>query len=117
MKYLIIILLILFIGCANDSQIQIVSDTQWTGTIGKVEISGTGNAYLELPENSPKTELVNCFNQKEIITPDTREGNILIFPSFVIHRAPILKTECRKTIISFNIDFENISIDVLNNLI
>ena len=58
--------------------------------------------YLELPDNSPRTQIVNAFNQSEIIELDVKEGDIVTFPSFVIHRAPINKSTERKTIISYN---------------
>jgi hypothetical protein len=40
-----------------------------------------------------------------------------MFPSFVIHRAPLLKEDTRKTIISFNLTFNNIQHKFLKNLI
>lgn len=58
--------------------------------------------YLELPSDAPKTQIVNAFNQKEIITLDVQEGDILVFPSFVIHRTEQNKSSNRKTIISYN---------------
>lgn len=60
--------------------------------------------YLELPEDSPKTQIVNAFNQSEIIELDVKEGDMVVFPSFVIHRAPINKSKERKTIISYNVN-------------
>ena len=65
----------------------------------------TGVYYLELPEKSTKTELINQFSQNEKITIDAIEGQIVIFPSFIIHRSPRIIEYVRKTIISFNIDF------------
>lgn len=58
--------------------------------------------YLELPDKSPKTQLVSPFNQNTIIEVDINEGDILIFPSFVLHRAPPNLSGKRKTIVSFN---------------
>jgi len=60
--------------------------------------------YLELPKNSPKTQIVNAFNQTEIIEVDVEEGDVLAFPSFVIHRAPQNLNDSRKTIISYNVN-------------
>jgi len=59
--------------------------------------------YLELDEHSPKTELIDPADQNKIIIPDIKEGDILIFPSYVIHRAPVINNNIRKTIISANI--------------
>ena len=58
--------------------------------------------YLELPDGTPKTQLVNPYNQSTIIEPEIEEGDILIFPSFVLHKAPPNLSEDQKTIISFN---------------
>jgi len=60
--------------------------------------------YLELPKNSPKTQIVNPYNQTEVIEIDVKEGDLLTFPSFVIHRAPENTSPNRKTIISYNIN-------------
>lgn len=76
----------------------------------------TGVYYLELPENAPKTEIVAPFNQTEIIVPEIKEGSILLFPSFTIHRAPKIKSDLRKTIVSFNMSFDLIRNDILVNI-
>lgn len=60
--------------------------------------------YLELPKDSPKTQIVNAFDQSKIIEIDVKEGDMVVFPSFVIHRAPINKSKDRKTIISYNVN-------------
>ena len=64
-----------------------------------------GVYYVELPEGSPKTELVPPFLHDTKIIPDINEGNILIFPSAIPHRAPTIKNG-RKTIISWNFHWE-----------
>jgi hypothetical protein len=46
---------------------------------------------------------------------DIKEGDVLIFPSNLVHRAPKIKNNLRKTIISFNIDFNKFNINVDNN--
>ena len=45
-------------------------------------------------------------NIKRKITVDAKEGDIVIFPSFINHRAPKMQSDTRKTIISFNLQFE-----------
>jgi hypothetical protein len=62
--------------------------------------------YLELPNGTPKTQIVNPFNQQEIIELDVKEGDIVSFPSFIIHRAPKNNSTLRKTIVSFNLDVD-----------
>jgi hypothetical protein len=66
----------------------------------------TGVYYLEFPKKSTKTEIVDHFNKKTKI--NAKEGDIVIFPSFLVHRSPIIKHNVIKTIISFNIEFEGI---------
>lgn len=58
--------------------------------------------YLELPKETPKTQLISPFDQKTIIDLEIKEGSTLIFPSFTLHKAPKNMSEKRKTIISFN---------------
>jgi hypothetical protein len=60
--------------------------------------------YLDLPEGSPKTQLLNPMNQDEIIEMDVKEGDVLTFPSFILHRAPRVESDVVKTIISWNSD-------------
>jgi hypothetical protein len=62
--------------------------------------------YVDMPEGAPKTQLVNPWNQTDIITMDVKEGDVLTFPSFVIHRAPANAVIHPKTIVSFNSDVE-----------
>jgi hypothetical protein len=77
----------------------------------------TGVYYLQFPENAPKTEVIDHENNKVKI--DAKEGDIVIFPSIAIHRAPIVKNDLTKTIVSFNIEFFDIQTDymkVIDNL-
>lgn len=59
--------------------------------------------YVNLPEDKAQTEWINPVT-KNIHTFDVREGDIITFPSWVIHRAPNNNTEEIKTIISWNMD-------------
>ena len=68
----------------------------------------TGVFYLDLPEGSPKTELVDPLSLNRIDVPDIQQNDIIIFPSFVVHRAPTNNGDKTKTIISFNFDFEGL---------
>ena len=58
--------------------------------------------YLELDVKGPKTLFRNLSG--EIIEPDIKEGDIIIFPSFLKHKSPSNKTNNRKTVIACNID-------------
>jgi len=75
----------------------------------------TGVYYLELNDCSPRTQLVEPVSLN-LVEVDAEEGDIVIFPSIYIHRAPRIKTEKRKTIISFNFDCNVIYQDTLDRL-
>ena len=69
-------------------------DCQWTGVY-----------YLELPkDDSLKTQVIQPYDQRSKIDMDVKEGDIILFPSHCLHRAPRNNTSNRKIIISFNID-------------
>jgi hypothetical protein len=59
--------------------------------------------YLELSDKKMTTEVLNLDNQK--IDLECKEGQILSFPGFLLHRSKIIETDLRKTIISFNSSF------------
>jgi len=59
--------------------------------------------YLELPESGPKTMFRNPINPKETLTPNVKEGQVLIFPAVLYHQSPPSETNERKTVIAFNI--------------
>jgi len=64
--------------------------------------------YVELDEAAPKTVLINPYTREEF-SPDVKEGQTLVFPSYVIHKSPDDFFENRKTIISWNcnVDIEH----------
>ena len=59
--------------------------------------------YLDFPDQSPKTEIINPATREKVVL-DVGEGNIVGFPSMIIHRAPPNYGTSRKTIISWNMD-------------
>jgi len=56
--------------------------------------------YIELPETSESTEFLN-YGQFNI-----KEGDIIFFPTFLVHRSPKIISNQRKTIISANINLK-----------
>ena len=58
--------------------------------------------FLELPDNEYKTE-IRKFGTTDLIDYTASEGDIVTFPGFLQHRSPVLESDKRKTIISFNI--------------
>lgn len=75
----------------------------------------TGVYYVQFNNNLPKTEIIDPLTNN-LIPLNVEEGDILIFPSFLIHRSPPIKTKDTKTIISFNISFKNIEDNFLKKL-
>ena len=57
--------------------------------------------FVELPSKSLGTEIL------DIEKLDLNEGDLLTFPAYMYHRAPINLEDKRKTIISFNSNFED----------
>ena len=62
--------------------------------------------YLDLPKDSPKTEWINPMDNT-VNQFDVEEGDIIIFPSWIVHRAPINESNNMKTIISWNFNLDN----------
>ena len=56
--------------------------------------------YVELPEMTESTEFLN-YGQFNV-----REGDIIFFPTFLVHRSPEIISNQRKTIIATNLGFE-----------
>ena len=75
----------------------------------------TGVYYVDFKKDDAKTELIN-FQEDKKIQLNVEEGDIAIFPSFTIHRGSIQKNENLKTIISFNLDFENIEKNFISKI-
>ena len=70
----------------------------------------TGVYYLELPKSAPNTFLCN---KNEILTPEVEEGDIVMFPAMTPHMSPRIKSNERKTIVSFNLNLIDINFDEL----
>lgn len=59
--------------------------------------------YVELDSSNPPTEFYNPLT-KNILKFDIKEGDIITFPSLLIHRSAKNTSKKRKTIISWNLD-------------
>jgi len=57
--------------------------------------------FVELPSKSLGTEIL------DIEKLDLSEGDLLTFPAYMYHRSPVNLEDKRKTIISFNSNFED----------
>ena len=58
---------------------------------------------LELEDSNDSTEFMN-YDKGGIFKTESKEGDIIVFPSYIMHRAPVVKSNTRKTTINFNID-------------
>ena len=67
-----------------------------------------------MPDDTPKTELIGQYDINKKITVEAKEGDIVIFPSFIIHRGLKVYSDSRKTIISFNLEFDLINEDIFD---
>ena len=76
----------------------------------------TGVYYLDFPKNASKTELIDQYNIHKKITIKAKEGDVVIFPSFIIHRSPKMTNDTKKTIISFNLQFNNINSSIFSTI-
>ena len=65
--------------------------------------------YVECdPEVHESTRFFSPFRQPwdcdvEVFQPKVKEGDMILFPSSVLHEAPLNRTDTRRTIISYNI--------------
>ena len=75
----------------------------------------SGAYYLELPDTG-EHNTTELFDGEKVISPNCKEGDLLIFPSLTFHRAPKITTHNRKTIISFNFDIRGIQGQHYDNL-
>ena len=65
----------------------------------------TGVYYLEFDKDKhPKTEIIMPCSPNEKMSIEVDEGDIVIFPSYFIHRSDNNTLNKTKTIVSFNID-------------
>lgn len=60
--------------------------------------------YLEFPDGAPRTEFMDTRTKEVKVIDDIQEGDILTFPSYVVHRAPVNLGQERKTILSWHVD-------------
>lgn len=69
----------------------------------------TGVYYVDLNFKNPITEILNQYYDNKLVKFNAKEGDIILFPSNIVHRSPKNNSNKIKTIISFNLDFNEIS--------
>jgi hypothetical protein len=70
--------------------------------------------FLELPKGNYATQLYDIQKNKIIEIEGVTEGCLLTFPGHYIHRSPMLESDTRKTIISFNTSFNEVDYKRIN---
>ena len=75
------------------------------------EAQYTGVYYVQINELSPQTQFCDPIS-KEVFEIGVKEGDVIFFPSFVIHRSPKITDNLilKKTIVSFNFSFLDIEL-------
>lgn len=63
----------------------------------------SGVVYVDLPDGAPLTTFCDPVTKKTF-SPQATEGDIVIFPSFILHKSLPNRSEYLKTIISFNLN-------------
>jgi hypothetical protein len=76
----------------------------------------TGAYYVELPEEESFNNKTEIYDGQKILVPNVKQGDICIFPATTFHRAPIIESDQRKTIISYNFDVKGIRNHHYDNL-
>ena len=76
----------------------------------------TGVYYLDFNKDThPTTDILNPSNPKEMISVDAKEGDLIAFPSYFIHRGGLNLSKSTKTIISFNFDAQDAVFELIKN--
>ena len=68
--------------------------------------------YLNLPDNSVKTQIYDVVTNKILDNFEVSEGQILTLPAHILHKSPKNNSKDKKIIISFNSNFDDV---VLND--
>ena len=69
---------------------------------------------LELPDKKYSTEFLDT-TTKSKFQLDVEEGDVIIFPSHVIHRSPVISSDVRKTTIAINLSLGNPDWDLIKS--
>ena len=69
--------------------------------------------FIELNKKDRSTEFYDT-KEKQTFQLDVKEGDIVVFPSFIPHRSPKIITDDRKTIISCNINLIHLDVELMD---
>ena len=71
--------------------------------------------FLELDDKKYSTEFIDI-EKKKTFQLNVTEGDVVIFPSHLLHRSPIIKSKNRKTSIALNVYLNNPDYDKIENM-
>ena len=64
--------------------------------------------FLELPNNDCVTQMYDIPENQIVFDKEIVEGDLYLFPSNILHRSPPNNANKTKSIISFNVDFDDV---------
>ena len=70
--------------------------------------------FLELPDSKYSTEFIDT-ETNSIFQSNVEEGDVVIFPSHIIHRSPLITdSNVRKTTIAINLNLGDVNTNLIN---
>ena len=69
--------------------------------------------FVELDDAKYSTEFVDI-QRKETFQMECGEGDVIIFPSYIIHRSPLIRSDTRKTTIAINLNLGDVDLNKVN---
>ena len=68
---------------------------------------------LELDDSAYSTEFVDI-ERNQTFQLDVCEGDVIIFPSHIMHRSPLIRSDNRKTTIAINLNLGDVDLNKVN---
>tara|TARA_B100000945_G_C20104539_1_gene467412 strand:+ start:57 stop:614 length:558 start_codon:yes stop_codon:yes gene_type:complete len=69
--------------------------------------------FVELDDAKYSTEFVDI-QKKDTFQMECSEGDVIIFPSYIIHRSPLIRSDTRKTTIAINLNLGDVDLNKVN---
>ena len=66
--------------------------------------------FVELDDAKYSTEFVDI-QRKNTFQIECGEGDVIIFPSYIIHRSPLIRSDTRKTTIAINLNLVDVDLN------
>ena len=69
--------------------------------------------FVELDDARYSTEFVDI-EKEDTFQLECQEGDVIIFPSYTIHRSPLIRSDTRKTTIAINLNLGDVDLNKVN---